>query len=266
MNSSEVRMRRLSSAWALAAVLGIGCGGGDGGGGGIEEGPSAQAGTVSTSAVGASVAQADTLRSSIAAGSGDAMAGGAISLSTSAMSAVTPKSGGALTIDATARALSIVAADTMQTGNKTCDMTGCTFDKYGVDGEFTISGSVKASDDPSGSKHVVWDLNGSGVPTGATSQGATFNDFTYQWKGDLLVSATALSGKAGGTWKASGNAQGQSFNINFGSLIKFNAVTLTSGCPTGGSVYVKSWQIVNAGSQSQNVAYEGTHTYTSCTN
>jgi hypothetical protein len=255
-------MRRRGSAWGLVAVLGIGCGGGDGG---IDEGPKAQPGTVDPTVVRASITQAVGLRTSVTSSMGDALAAGTMSISMSAMQAVMEK-GQALIVDPTPQALSIVAADTAQTGTKTCDMTGCTFDKYVVEGGFKVSGSVKASDDPSGGKHVVWDLSGSGLPTGADAVGIGFSDFSYDWKGDLVVSETSLEGKAGGTWTASGSFQGQSFSGSAGSLIKFNALTLASACPTAGNVYVKTWQVARGGGQSQSEAFDGTQSYSGCTN
>lgn len=256
-------MRRLSSVWALGMVLGIGCGGGDGGGGGIDEGPSAQPGTVNAAAMASSVGQADTMRTAVASGNGDSIAGGAITLSSSAMTAVTPKSG-ALTIEQNvAQMLTIVRADSGMTGTKTCDAAGCVFDKYGV-GSTTISGTVKAADDAAGAgKHVTWDLTGNGTDSGSSSSisGLTF---TYNWKGDLVVSETALAGKAGGTWHGTGSAQGQSFEFDYGSLLKWTAVTLASGCPTAGTAYAKMWLTAHAGGRSQNQAYEGTHTFNGC--
>lgn len=251
-------MKKMTCVASLVAVLGMGCGGDDGGGG-ISEGPSVAQGTADVQAMNSSAAQADTLNKALASGSGESVAGSALQLSSAGMTAV--KGGG----QALTQALTAVNAETGTTGTKTCTATGCVFDKYGAGG-FTMTGSVTATDVAGGGKKVVWSLDGTLDASATNSNTSGFGDikFTYNWKGDITVSATSIQGAAGGTWKGSGTTMGQSFTFDYGSLIKFESVVLTNSCVTGGSITAKWWAVVKAGSQSQTQGAQGTHTFTSC--
>jgi hypothetical protein len=246
-------------ALTIGALAMLGCGGGNSGG--IDEGPSAQEGTAEPSAINATVTEADGLNSALSAQNGEALAGAAVGLSGAAMEAVRPASGQKLTIqDAMTRT---IADNTNTTGTKNCTPTGCTFDNFG-DGNFTVSGSVTASDGMNGAKHIVWALSGKATDLGGSSQQVENLNFTFSWKGDLNASATSLDGAAGATWSGSGTAQGQSFSFDYGSIIKFQAITLANHCATGGSVFAKWWVSAQSGGQSQNQAYQATHTFNGC--
>jgi hypothetical protein len=256
--NKDMCMKKLTVC-ALAGILGVGCGGG--GGGGIDEGPSAKEGTANPAAMKAGVMQTQGLRTAVEGGNGDTMAGSALSLSSSAMGAVTPK--GTASAEVEDQMIKLVNADTGTTGTKTCNEMGCTFTNYGT-GQFTINGSLTATDAGGGVKKVVWDLDGSGTASGAQTGGLPGIDYTYNWNGDLTVSATAVDGAAGGVWGGKGSVQGQSFNYDYGSVMKFQNVSLQDGCATGGSVFAKWWIVVNAGGQKQSQAHQATQTFTAC--
>jgi hypothetical protein len=256
-------MTKIACIGSLIAVLGLGCGGG-GDGGGVSEGPSVPKGTVNVMALGTSGAQADSLNKALVAGKGEAVAGSALSLSNAGMGAVTPGGAQALMV---AQALSTINADAPGvTGTQTCTATGCVYDKFG-NGGFTMTGSVTWTD-VAGAKKVVWNLDGTldQTSTGAVNVngGATDIKFVYNWKGDITVSATSIVGSAGGTWNGSGMQAGQSFTFNYGSLIKFDAVVLTAGCVSGGTITAKWWVVANAGGQSNTQGAEGSHVFTAC--
>jgi hypothetical protein len=246
-------MKKLVLTIGALAMLGCGGGGDDA----IDEGPSsATKGTAEPAAMKATVTQADGLSAALAAGNGEALAGAAVSLSVGAMSAVRGGSGQPLTVD---RAIAAMSEGT--TGTKNCTATGCTFEGYG-NGEFKVSGSITASDAMGGGKHVVWKLTGSG--DGLSGGQAQNISFTFTWKGDLTVSATSLNGAAGATWSGSGTVNGQSFSFDYGSILKFQSVTIDNHCPTAGSVYGKWWLTAHAGGQNQAQAVEATHTFMGC--
>lgn len=257
-------MRKLTSMVALAGILGLGaCGSdGDGGGGGVSEGPKAQPGTANPTAMKSGVMQASGLNAAVASGSGDAVAGSAVSLSNSAMGAVMP---GAARSGVELDMVGVINAEPEDgtTGTKDCTMAGCTFKDYGTQGGFTITGSVTSSDAGDGIKKVVWDLTGKGSQS-QSSGGFTNVDYTYNWNGDLTVSPTAVNGAAGGVGRGKGSAQGTTFTFDSGSIMKFKDVVTMNGCATGGSVYAKTWQIVKASGQGQSMAWEATHNFNGC--
>jgi hypothetical protein len=252
-------MKKLVLTFSALAMLGGGCGGG--GDDAIDEGPSsATKGTAEPTAMKATVTKADGLTAALAAGNGEQLAGAAVSLSVGAMGAVKGGTANALAVD---RMIADMTAEGT-TGTKTCTATGCTFDGFGSSG-FKVSGSITASDAMGGGKHVVWKLTGSGDNLGGGSSAQAQNvSFTFTWKGDLTVSATSLNGAAGATWTGSGMVNGQSFSFDYGSILKFQSVTIDNHCPTAGSVYGKWWLVAHAGGQDQSQAVEATHTFMGC--
>jgi hypothetical protein len=244
-------------------MLGAGCGGGDEG---IDTGPSATEGTANPTVMKSSAVQADSLRAAIETRNGAGIAAAAIGLSAAATAAVQPK--GATTQATTQLGIQneiaaiMQAQTTMTTGSVSCTDTGCTFDKYGVSGSnsFTISGSLTTTTDAaSGAKHVLWSLTGSGSFSNQETGTATSLRFTYNWKGDMVVSASSVDGAAGATWAGSGNVNGQSFTYNFGTYIKFNTVTFADHAATGGSIFAKAWITASAGGRSSQQAYQATY-------
>jgi hypothetical protein len=254
-------MKKFMVIGALA-ILGSNCGGGNDAA--IDEGPSnAMAGTADPGAMKSSVVQADGLTTAISSKNGAQISSAALALSLGGMEAVREGMSQPLSV-----VMSTIAATTSDktTGTMNCNETGCTFDAYGANG-FTVSGSVTASDAMGGGKHVVWNLSGSGNEAAAGGQSSVQNlDFHFAWKGDLTVSPTSLVGAAGASWAGSGTVNGQSFSFDYGSLLKFQNVTIANHCPTGGSVFAKQWLTANAGGQSQVKAYQATHTFNGCAN
>jgi hypothetical protein len=250
-------MKKFVFTIGALALLGSNCGGG--GDGAIDEGPSATEGTADPAAMKSTVTQADSLNAAIAAQSGEQIAGAAVALSVGAMGAVRGGTSKALTVEKTIA--DTMAGSDMTTGTKTCTPTGCTFEGFG-NGQFKISGSVTAAD-AMGAKHIVWALSGSATNLGASSPGTNLN-FEFTWKGDLTASATSLNGAAGATWVGSGTAEGQSFTFNYGSVLKFQNITITDHCPTAGSVFGKWWVSAQSGGQSKAEAVQATHTFNGC--
>jgi hypothetical protein len=249
-------MKKLLLTISALAMLGCGGGGDDA----IDEGPSSTTkGTAEPAAMKATVTQADGLTAALSAGNGEQLAGAALALSGGAMNAVKGGSANALVINQMIADMKTEGT----TGTKTCTATGCTFDGFGNNG-FKVSGSITASDAMGGGKHVVWKLTGSGDSLGGSSAQGQDISFTFTWKGDLTVSATSLNGAAGATWSGSGMANGQSFSFDYGSLLKFQAITIDNHCPTAGSVYAKWWLTAHAGSQNQSMAVDATHTFMGC--
>jgi len=251
-------MKKLVLTIGALAMFGSGCGGG--GDDAIDEGPSsATKGTAEPAAMKASVTQADGLTTALTAGNGEQLANAALALSVGAMGAVKGGAAKMLTVEQM-----IADTKTEVTGTKNCTATGCTFEGFG-NGSFKITGSITASDAMGGGKHLVWKLTGSGDNfAGASSTSVQNLNFTFTWKGDLTVSATSLNGAAGATWTGSGTANGQSFSFDYGSVLKFQGVTIDNHCPTAGSVYGKWWLTAHAGGQNQAMAVEATHTFMGC--
>jgi hypothetical protein len=255
-------MTRLALFFGAAALLAGGCGGEEG----IDEGPDAQEGRAEPLLMRATVTQADGLRTALAAQNGDAIAGAAVSLSVGAMNAVRPAIGAQpLSISQQMQVLAQTTPGGATSGSKSCTATGCTFTSFG-NGQFTISGSVSSTEVAGGAKRVLWSLTGTttaaAIPTSGQVQGL---DFSYSWKGDLTVSPTSIAGAAGSTWSGGGQTQGQSFDFNYGSVVKFQGVTVENGCPTAGGVFAKWWISVEAAGQSQTQAYQATHRFNGCT-
>jgi hypothetical protein len=252
-------MKKLSLAFAAVTMLGLGCGGEDGG---IDSGPSAMEGTANPAAMTSAAVQAGALRTALESKNGAGIASAALGLSGAGTASVSPRApGAALTVQDMVNQMQTNAV--MTVGNVSCTETGCTFDKYGVSGSnmLTISGSINATDAGNGAKKVVWSLTGSGTFSGVQGSTASNLSFSYQWKGDITVSATSVSGAAGSTWSGSGEVNGQSLEYAFGSYLKLDNITFTSQMPTGGSIYAKMWITASVGGNTQSEAFQATHKF-----
>ncbi len=256
-------MRKLALAFCMTGLVGVGCGGSDSGGGGGSSGPPAMPGTVNEAGMKKGVTTADDLRASLASpdSNGDAISSGAVQLSQAGMTAIGPKAM-ALTLMEDAAA-AVQSAATTATGTKTCNATGCTYDKYGGNG-FILSGSVQATDAGAAGKKAVWNLTGTLTDT-KSMNGV---EFTYIWAGDLTLSETGINGQASGHWGGKGtsmaNGQSIAYEYDIGSIMKFNNVVVANKAPTGGSTYAKTWSSVklNGMAFAQGTsAWEGTKTY-----
>ena len=82
--------------------------------------------------------------------------------------------------------------------------------------------------------------------------------FDYTGKGDIQVSTTSLAGEVRAKSTIAGSQNGQSFQGGSESVVKYTAVTIANGNPTGGSVYAKTTSFGSSGGQSAAQAYEGT--------
>jgi hypothetical protein len=120
----------------------------------------------------------------------------------------------------------------------------------------TLNGTVNVSAGSGDAKNVKWDLTmkGSGLTGGAGGLG----NLDYTGKGDIQVSTTSLSGQVTSKASVSGSQGGQSFTGGSESIVKYNAVTIANGQPTGGSVYAKTTSFGSSGGQSAAQAWEGT--------
>jgi hypothetical protein len=251
-------MKKLSLVLAAVSMLGLGCGGEDG----IDTGPNAMEGTANPTAMVSSAMQADNLRTALEAKNGAAIASAALGLSFAGTASVSPGATGApLTLKEMVGAMPTNAV--MTSGNVSCTETGCTFDNYGVGGPYvyTISGSITATDAGNGAKKVGWSLTGTGNFAGVQTSTAANISFSYQWKGDLTVSATSVNGAAGSTWSPSGTVQGQSFTYAVGSYVRLDTITFASRMPAGGSIYAKMWVTTSEAGNTQSQAYQATYRF-----
>jgi hypothetical protein len=178
--------------------------------------------------------------------SGDGMAAAfaLTAVGTSAFSMVTPTGQSApqsATVDGSAQ-------QALTTGVCECTETSCTFDGCGDDGSpFTISGSISWT-----ATSLQCDLSFGGSSAGG--------DYTFDQECDLSFSETSLDG----TFRSVGNfnlsASGQSVTTDWESDLEYHSVTLSNGCPTGGSVDVTA--TVSASGQtysgSGSVSFDGT--------
>jgi hypothetical protein len=139
-----------------------------------------------------------------------------------------------------------------QTTGVTCDASGCKYTNYMVGGT-TFNGNVTVSAGGGDLKNVKWDLTmkQSSLNTGGLG-------FDYTGTGDIQVSLTSLSGQIISKSTFGGSQDGQSFSANSESVVKYTAVTIANGQPTGGSVYAKTTSFASSGGQSAAEAYDGT--------
>jgi hypothetical protein len=230
--------------WVLGLVLvsgsAIGCGG--------DDGPKAMPGTVNAPLARTSVQQSLMVRMAADSMNGAGVASAVMALNGSASGMVSPQSSaaGALLnsdVEQTAQA---------QTTGVTCDASGCKYNNY-MTGGSTLNGTVNVSAGSGDAKNVKWDLTIKN--NGATAGGFGFD---YTGKGDIQVALTSLAGEVTTKTSVAGTQGGQSFQGGSESLVRFNAVTIASGQPTGGSVYAKTTSFGSSGGQSAAQAYEGT--------
>ena len=230
-------------------VLGLVLVGGSLAGCGGDDGPKAMPGTMNSSIARSSVQMSVMVRTAADSMNGSALAIAVRALNTSAGAIVSrPQASttGALLnsdVEQTAQA---------QTTGVTCDASGCTYTNY-VAGGTTFNGNVTVSPGSGDLKNVKWDLTMK--QSGLVTDGF---DFDNTGKGDIQVSLTSLSGEIVSKSTFGGSQGGQSFSSNTESVVKYTAVTIANGQPTGGSVYAKTTSFASSGGQSAAEAYDGT--------
>jgi hypothetical protein len=233
------------SAWVLGLVLvggsAVGCGG--------DDGPKAMPGTVNTTMARSSVQQSVMVRTAADSMNGGAVASAVMALNGSASGMVQPKTG---TAGALLNADVEQAAQAQSTTGVTCDANGCKYTNYMAGGS-TLNGTVNVSPGSGDLKNVKWDLTikNNGVGAGGFA-------FDYTGTGDIQVSVTSLAGEVKTKTSISGSQGGQSIQGGSDSVVKYTAVTIANGQPTGGSVYAKTTSYGSSGGQSAAQAYEGT--------
>lgn len=233
------------SAWVLGFVLvggsAVGCGG--------DDGPKAMPGTVNTTMARSSVQQSVMVRTAADSMNGGAVASAVMALNGSATGMVQPKTG---TAGALLNADVEQTAQAQSTTGVTCDANGCKYTNYMAGGS-TLNGTVNVSPGSGDLKNVKWDLTikGAGAATGGFA-------FDYTGTGDIQVSMTSLAGEVRAKSSISGSQGGQSIQGGSDSVVKYTAVTIANGQPTGGSVYAKTTSYGSSGGQSAAQAYEGT--------
>ena len=139
-----------------------------------------------------------------------------------------------------------------QTTGVTCDASGCKYTNY-MAGGTTFNGNVTVSPGSGDLKNVKWDLTMKQTALNTSGLG-----FDYTGKGDIQVSLTSLSGEIISKSTIAGNPNGQSFSSNTESVVRYTAVTIANGQPTGGSVYAKTTSFASSDGQSAAQAWDGT--------
>jgi hypothetical protein len=218
----------------------VGCGG--------DDGPKAMPGTMNSSIARISVQQSIMVRTAADSMNGNALASALIALNTSAGAIVSrpaPTTGALLNSDVEQTAHA-------QTTSVTCDASGCKYTNH-MAGAFTLNGNVTVSPGSGDLKNVKWDLTMK--QSGLSTDGLGLD---YTGKGDIQVSVTSLSGEIISTSTFGDSGNGQSFSGNTESVVKYTAVTIASGQPTGGSLYAKSTVFASSGGQSAAEAWDGT--------
>jgi hypothetical protein len=230
------------NSWVLGVCLVVGaCGGNDE--------PAAMKGTVNTPLAKSSVQQSLMVRMAADSMNGPAVASAVMALNGSASGIVQPSTptAGALT------SADIEQVAQAQTGSQMCDASGCKYDRYSTGG-YTIDGTVTVGAPSGEAKNIKWDLTIKNAGTG-TLGGFGFD---YTGKGDINVSTTSLAGEVHTKSTVAGSQNGQSFTGGSDTTVKYMAVVITSGNPTGGSLYAKTVSFGSSGGQSATQAYEGT--------
>jgi hypothetical protein len=236
-------------AWVLGLVLvggsgvaAVGCGG--------DDGPKAMPGMVNTTIARSSVQQSVMVRTAADSMNGAAVASAVMALNGSASGMVQPKTG---TAGALLNAEVEQTAQAQSTAGVTCDANGCKYTNYMAGGS-TLNGTVNVSAGSGDAKNVKWDLTIKNNGLGGTGGFA----FDYTGSGDIQVSATSLAGEVRAKSSISGSQGGQSIQGGSDSLLRYTAVTIANGQPTGGTLYAKTTSYGSSGGQSAAQAYEGT--------
>jgi hypothetical protein len=119
-----------------------------------------------------------------------------------------------------------------------CDESSCTFDGCADDGSsFSITGTMSWS-----ATSLDCDLTLSGAAAGA--------QYTFDQQCALTFSETSLDGTFDSAGSFDIDANGQSVSTTWDSGIAFDSITLTSGCPTAGSISVEATVTANGQSYS----------------
>ena len=234
-------------AWVLGLVL---VGGSAVAGCGGDDGPKAMPGTVNTTLARSSVQQSVMVRTAADSMNGGAVASAVMALNSSASGMVQPKAG---TAGALLNADIEQTAQAQSTAGVTCDASGCKYTNYMAGGS-TLNGTVNVSPGTGDLKNVKWDLTIKNNGLGGTGGFA----FDYTGSGDIQVSNTSLSGEVRAKSSISGTQGGQNIQGGSDSLVRYTAVTIASGQPTGGTMYAKTTSYGSSGGQSAAQAYEGT--------
>jgi hypothetical protein len=229
-------------------VLGLVLVGGSLGGCGGDDGPKAMPGTMNSSIARSSVQQSLMVRTAADSMNGSALASAVRSLNTLAGAIVSPQASttGALLnsdVEQTAQA---------QTTGATCDASGCKYTNF-MAGGTTFNGNVTVSPGSGDLKNVKWDLT---MKQSSPSTGGLTFDNTG--KGDIQVSLTSLSGEIISKSTFAASQSSQSFSSDTESVVKYTAVIIANGQPTGGSVYAKTTSFASSGGQSAAQAWDGT--------
>lgn len=213
-------MRTLVASLVLVSIAA--CGGSD-----------KDPGTVNPQSARTSIDQVGQVNAAMNASNG-AMAASAVAAMTAAgqgiVSPAAPGSRLGILPDHLPRSLVSSAA----TGTATCTPTGCTFTNFGDDSPgnaWTIDGTISKSGDT-----ITFDL-----AYDITSGGAAVD---WNIDGAVTVTPTSLDG----TVHSSGTSSAQGTSVDWDVDVAYDAVVLTGGCPTGGSVTAStSYQVMGQG-------------------
>jgi hypothetical protein len=232
----------------LSTIAFLGCGGGGGG-----SGPAAKPGTVNMAGAVNVTQTTASLVTSLNSGDGATMSSTAVALGMSgAQQIVSPPAGSGAAVIHSAQTIAGSGGGTAE-----CDATGCVYNNYkdstGTNA-VTMNGKIKAT--ASGEvttldMDVDFDLDQQGMPA------------HFDLTGSLDISAAMIDGEMNCIGTAKFNAGTQNITYNWYNELKYNAVTLSNGTATGGSLYAK-WGITLsgvAGAEQANQVYDGTVTF-----
>jgi hypothetical protein len=194
-----------------------------------------------------------SLVTSLNSGDGAGMSNTAVALGISGASQiVSPPSGGAAAVIHSAQTIAGSGGGTAE-----CDATGCVYNNYKESSgtsTTTMNGHIKAI--PAGEvttleMDVQFDMDQQGMPA------------KFDLTGSLDISPTMIDGELTCNGTAKLTASGQNISYNWYNLLRYNAVTLSNGTPTGGTLYAK-WGITLSGvpgAAQANQVYDGTVTF-----
>ena len=206
----------------------VGCGGGGGGGGSVP--------TVQPSAQGAATVTALTvdLSASLQGNDGSAVANQVMALGMSGPQQIAMMPAGPAAVIRSA-----ASVPGPNGGSVDCTATGCLYDQYAssTGATFVMDGSILTS--LAGELAAVTvDLDIT-MDTGGVAQ-------AWVLSGGLDVSPALLDGTLTNNGTGHLTAQGQNVSYKYYEELTYNAVTLTGGQPTGGSVFAK-WSMTVQG-------------------